>query len=95
MNVSLLLPELILTVGALAVMLWDLWLPAGRKDVLFWLSATICVAQQHLDDCRLARAVRPEQAKDFSLAYLKGHPANRFDLAPPEQAVSIRLRQRI
>ncbi len=44
MNVSLLLPELILTVGALAVMLWDLWLPAGRKDVLFWLSATICVA---------------------------------------------------
>lgn len=44
MNASLLIPELILTAGALGVMLWDLWLPAGKKDVLFWLSALICAA---------------------------------------------------
>ena len=36
MNVSLLLPELVLTALALGVMLWDLWLPAERKPILAW-----------------------------------------------------------
>src|SRR5260221_12543375 len=43
---------------------------------------------QHLDRCRLARPVRPEQPKELTLADLERDPAHRFDLerAPPEDA---------
>ncbi len=47
MNASvlhLMLPEIVLTVAALGVMLWDLWLPAGKKSPLGWASIAICIA---------------------------------------------------
>jgi NADH-quinone oxidoreductase subunit N len=47
MNASLLhlmLPEIVLTVAALGVMTWDLWLPRGGKSALGWASMAFCVA---------------------------------------------------
>ena len=47
MNPSLLhlmLPEVVLTIAALAVMLWDLWLPRGGKQALGWAAVAVCVA---------------------------------------------------
>jgi NADH-quinone oxidoreductase subunit N len=40
----LMLPEIVLTIAALALMIWDLWLPAGRKAPLGWASMAVCVA---------------------------------------------------
>lgn len=40
----LMLPEIVLTCAALSVMLWDLWLPRGGKQMLGWASIAICVA---------------------------------------------------
>jgi len=42
MDLSLMLPEIVLCVATLGVMLWDLSLPAGRKGVLSWASVAIC-----------------------------------------------------
>ncbi len=45
MNLTLLLPEIIVIVGGLAVMLRDLWLPADRKDGLWaWALAVPLIA---------------------------------------------------
>jgi len=47
MNASLLhlmLPEIVLTLAALALMLWDLWLPADKKAPLGWSAMAVCVA---------------------------------------------------
>jgi NADH:ubiquinone oxidoreductase subunit 2 (subunit N) len=46
MNPSVLhvmLPEIVLTIAAIAVMLWDLWIPAGKKAALGWAAVAICV----------------------------------------------------
>jgi len=40
----LMLPEIVLTIAALALMLWDLWLPADRKSILGWASMAVCAA---------------------------------------------------
>ena len=46
MNPSLLrlmLPEIVLTVAALGIMLWDLWLPTGKKTALTWAAMAVCL----------------------------------------------------
>ncbi len=47
MNASvlhLMLPETVLAIAALALMLWDLWLPAGKKGVIAYAAMAVCVA---------------------------------------------------
>jgi NADH-quinone oxidoreductase subunit N len=38
------LPEIVLTIAALALMLWDLWLPADKKAPLGWAATAVCAA---------------------------------------------------
>lgn len=40
----LMLPEIVLAAAGLGVMLWDLWLPRGRKALLGWASLAVCAA---------------------------------------------------
>ncbi len=40
----LMLPEIVLCSAALGVMLWDLWLPAGKKGLLGWAAIAVTVA---------------------------------------------------
>ena len=42
--IQLMLPEIVLTIAALGVMVWDLWLPAGKKAPLGWASMAVCAA---------------------------------------------------
>ncbi len=44
MDVSLLVLELVLTAGILGVLTWDLWLPKGEKDQLWYVAMAIPVA---------------------------------------------------
>jgi NADH-quinone oxidoreductase subunit N len=39
----LMAPEILLTVAALGLMLWDLWLPKEKKGVLGWAAMAVCV----------------------------------------------------
>ena len=43
MNLRLLLPELFLTLAALGLLVWDLYLPAGRKHVLCWAAMAVAI----------------------------------------------------
>lgn len=42
--IHLMLPEIVLTIAALGLLLWDLWLPSGKKAPLGWAAMAVCAA---------------------------------------------------
>ena len=62
--IHLMLPEIVLTIAALGIMLWDLWLPAGKKSPLGWAAMAVCAALFALTFLpEVAKALRKQSTK--------------------------------